>query len=151
MAKDKSEREAFAEGFAGVSREELEEMSDIELAQLHNGWNPEATRYILAEKEWTRRLAMRQLQEQFKLEEKVANTNRRWSIAAALIGVVGTLAGAVIGAKLQGGTPTGQTPTAQSFQSTTTVQGLQPSASAPTLSASSAIQGLRASQAAPNQ
>ena len=139
MAEDKSERE------------ELDKLSDDDLAHWQHGWNPEAVRHILAQKEWARRLAMRQLHEQFKLDEKVANTNRRWSIGASLLGVVGTLAGAVIGAKLQGAKATDQTPTAQIVQSTTTTQGLQPSASAPTLSASSAIQGLRASQAAPNQ
>ena len=151
MPEDKSDRKAFAEGFAGVTQEELEALSEVELAQFQNGWNPEATRDILASKEWERRLAMRQLQEQFKLEEKVANINRWWGIWASVIGVVGTLAGAVIGAKLQGPTATAQTPTAQGFQSATTVRGLQPSASVPTPSESSAIQGLRPSQAAPNQ
>ena len=74
MAEDKSERE------------NLEGLSDADLAHWQNGWNPEARRHILAQKEWARRLAMSQLQEQFKLEEKVANANRWWGVWAAVIG-----------------------------------------------------------------
>ena len=151
MPEDKSDRKAFAEGFAGVTQEELEALSDVELAQFQNGWNPEATRDILASKEWERRLAMRQLQEQFRLEEKLATVNRWWGIGSSLIGVVGTLAGVLLGLWLAppaaSTTASGPAVAPSPAKAPSTLQA----ASTPTLSASSAIQGLRASQAAPNQ
>ena len=131
--------------------DELEGLSDVDLAHWQNGWNPEAKRHILAQKEWARRLAMHQLQEQFKLEEQVAKANRWWSIWAAVIGVVGTLAGAVIGAVLQAKLSPSTAQQAPMLQSAPTIQGSQPSATVPIPSASSAIQDLRASQAAPNR
>jgi hypothetical protein len=151
MAEDKSVREAFAEGFAGVSREELEQLSDVELAQFQNGWNPEATRHILASREWDRRLAMRQLQEQFRLDERLAEANRWWSIWVAIIGVLATLAGAVIGAVLQARLSPPTAPLAPNPQSEPAAQKLPPPATTPTLSASSATPAPRASQAKPTQ
>lgn len=139
MAEDKSERA------------ELEELSDADLAHWQNGWNPEAKRHILAEKEWARRLAMRQLQEQFRLEEQVAKANRWWSVWAAVIGVVGTLTGAVLGAVLQAKLSPSTTPAVQTLQSAPTIQGSQPAATVPTLSASSATPARGASQARPTQ
>lgn len=88
---------AFDEGFVGVSPSELARMSDAELATLQSGWKPGTDKHILAEKEWQRRTALRQMREQFKLDERIANGNRWWSIAAAAIGIIGTLVGVVLG------------------------------------------------------
>ena len=107
MTESSSEQEAFSEGFVGIRRKELEAMPDAELAQWQAGWKSGTEKHILAEKEWARRLAMRQLREQFKLEEKVARVNRWWGVGASLIGVVGALAGVWLGAIMasQSGSP----------------------------------------------
>lgn len=94
---NQTEQAAFAEGYAGVSLGELAQMSDVELATWQSGWRPGTDKHILAEKEWQRRIAARELREQFRLEERLANGNRWWSIAAAVIGVVGTLLGVWLG------------------------------------------------------
>ena len=94
---NQTEQAAFAEGYAGVTLGELAQMSDVELATWQSGWRPGTDKHILAEKEWQRRIAARELREQFRLEERLANGNRWWSIAAAVIGVVGTLLGVWLG------------------------------------------------------
>lgn len=94
---NQTERAAFAEGFAGITLKELSEMPDVELAKWQADWKPGTDKYILAEKEWQRRIAMRELGEQFRLDERLANGNRWWSIAAAGIGVIGTLLGVWLG------------------------------------------------------
>ena len=100
-----SEEEAFAEGFVGVGRDDLAAMPDAELAQWQAGWKAGTTKHILAEKEWARRLTMRQLHEQFKLEERVARVNRWWGIGASIIGVIGTLGGVWLGVVLASSPP----------------------------------------------
>ena len=94
---NQSKQAAFAEGFAGVTLSELSQMPDVELATWQSGWKPGTDKHILAEKEWQRRIALRELREQFRLEERLANGNRWWSIAAAVIGVIGTLLGVWLG------------------------------------------------------
>lgn len=94
---NQSEQADFAEGFAGVTLNELSQMPDVELATWQSGWKPGTDKHILAEKEWQRRIALRELREQFRLEERLANGNRWWSIAAAVIGVIGTLLGVWLG------------------------------------------------------
>lgn len=94
---NQTEEAAFTEGFAGVSLSDLARMPDAELATWQSGWKAGTDKHILAEKEWQRRIALRNLREQFKLDERIANGNRWWSIAAATIGVIGTLLGVWLG------------------------------------------------------
>lgn len=94
---DEAADAAFADGFVGISLSELARMSDAELAIWQSGLKPGTDKHILAEKEWQRRTALRQMREQFKLDERIANGNRWWSIAAAAIGIIGTLVGVVLG------------------------------------------------------
>jgi hypothetical protein len=96
--------------------DDLSRMSDAELAVYQAGWKARTHYDILAEREWQRRMVGHELQEQFKLEERLAQANqahaaeiaksaqehverlssntRWWSLAAAVVGVLGTLAGA---------------------------------------------------------
>lgn len=94
---NQTEQAEFDEGYAGISLSELAQMSDVKLATWQSGWKPGTDKHILAEKEWQRRIAVRELREQFRLEERLANGNRWWSIAAAVIGVIGTLLGVWLG------------------------------------------------------
>lgn len=94
----KTPEQLAAEGYVGTSTEQLAEKSDPELAIWQKGWKSESAEYILAEREWQRRLSMRQLEAQFRLEERLAKANRWWAMAVAAIGVIGTLAGAWLGA-----------------------------------------------------
>ena len=147
MNEDRSVHEAFVEGFLGVSRNELEGMSDAELAQWQAGWKPETEKHILADKEWTRRLSMRQLGEQFKLEERLAKVNRWWSIGSAFIGVVGTLAGVALGAWWQASPPLATSASNPTIAPSAPVaEGIPPSASQPKLSASPSSQASRATR-----
>ena len=143
--------EAMLEGFLGISRKELEAMSDLALAQWQGGWRQGTDRHILAEKEWTRRLASRQLREQFDLEERIASTNRWWAIAAALVGVLGTLLGAAVGARLQAPSVASTAPEAKTTQSKAKAQELTLSASTPAPSANSASQALLHAPARPSK
>ena len=151
MAESKSGREAFAEGLVGVSRNELEDMPDVELAIWQAGWETGTGKHILAEKEWTRRLSMRQLREQFRLEEQVAKVGRWWSVGAAVIGVVGTLVGAALGAWLQASMSSPITPAARTHPSEAKAQGTPPAAQQPAPSASSPSLAPRAAPAASSQ
>lgn len=90
--------EALHEGFLGISRGELEAMNDLQLAQYQEGWKVGSARHILAEKEWQRRTSIRLMQEQFSLDTRLANATNRAMRFAALIGVIGTLAGSALGA-----------------------------------------------------
>jgi hypothetical protein len=98
----------FHDGFVGISREDLQAMPDSELAQWQSDLQPDEPKYVLADREWQRRMITHQLQEQYNLDaklgkaaethaEKLQRNNRWWSIAVAVIGVIGTLAGTVIG------------------------------------------------------
>lgn len=75
---------------------DLENMTDEQLANWQGGWQANTPKYILAEKEWERRM----ISHEFSLQKQLAAANQRWSIIAAIIGVVGTLAGAVLGGYL---------------------------------------------------
>lgn len=94
---NKTEQAQSDEGYAGISLGELSQKTDAGLATWQSGWKPGTDKHILAEKEWQRRIAARQLREQFRLEERLANRNRWWSIATAVIGVIGTLLGVWLG------------------------------------------------------
>ncbi|WCM90637.1 hypothetical protein [Acidovorax sp. NCPPB 3576] len=98
MRNDTKPDEAFDEGFQGISRSQLEAMNDLALAEWQSGWKPRTAKDILAEKEWQRRMFVRQLQEQFKLDSKLSEATNRAMQFAAIIGVLGTLAGAGVGA-----------------------------------------------------
>lgn len=117
-----------------MTPDNLEYLPDAELAKWQAGWKSGTDMHILAEKEWARRLAARQLKEQFRLEEQLAKANRWWGIGAASIGVVGTLAGAWLGAHWQSTraeipavTPTSVTPSPRGGTATT---GVAPQSSA---------------------
>jgi len=89
--------EEFAAGFLGTSRSELEAMNDPQLAQWHAGWKPGTAHHILAEKEWQRRLSTRQLQEQFKLDARLAEAAEKSNKFTMRCVVAATLVGAFIG------------------------------------------------------
>jgi hypothetical protein len=96
--------------------DDLSRMSDAELATYQSGWKARTQYDILAEREWQRRMVAHELHEQFQLEERLSQANqahaaalalaaqahaerlsantRWWSLAAAVVGVLGTLAGA---------------------------------------------------------
>jgi hypothetical protein len=95
---EKTPEQLEAEGYVGTSPEQLAQKSDAELAIWQKGWKPQSAEYILADREWQRRLAMRQLEEQFRLDERLARANGWWSLRAAAIGVIGALGGAWLGA-----------------------------------------------------
>ena len=88
----------FDAGFIGTNKSEIEQMTDLALAEWQSGWKPGTAKHILPDKEWQRRLFLRQLQEQFKLDARLAQANISAMRFAAIIGVVGTLAGACLGA-----------------------------------------------------
>ena len=96
MTSDEDNSE-FDDGFLGISKRELEGMSDAKLAQWQAGWKAGTEKHILAEKEWERRIGIRQLREQFNLDSQLARANERAMRFAAVIGVLGTLAGAALG------------------------------------------------------
>ena len=75
---------------------DLENMTDAQLAEWQAGWKEHSGKYILAEREWERRM----ISHEFSLQTKLAAANNRWLIAAAVIGLVGTVAGAIVGAYL---------------------------------------------------
>jgi hypothetical protein len=97
MGTDQAET-AFKRGFYkalnGKIAEELADMSDDELATWQAGWKPETANYILAEKEWQRRM----LAHEFGLNQRLAEYAAKWQRFSAYIGVIGTIAGAVLGA-----------------------------------------------------
>ena len=98
MVTEKEARAAFHEGYLGVAAGELLELADVELAQLQAQYPSGSAQGILAEKEWQRRLSVRQLQEQFRLDSRLAEATNNAMKFAAIIGVVGTLTGAGLGA-----------------------------------------------------
>lgn len=118
-------------------------MTDAELATWQSGWKPGTDKHILAEKEWQRRIAVRQLREQFKLEERIANGNRWWSIAVAAIGVIGTLSGAWLADRLS----SSHQATSQQAQT----QTASPAASQQTQSSSSATSARSSTTAQPEK
>lgn len=76
---------------------DLSKMSDSELANWQAGWKQHTGDYILADREWERRM----ISHEFSLQKQLAAANRTWSVIAAIIGVIGALAGAWLGAYLQ--------------------------------------------------
>lgn len=73
---------------------DIEKMTNEQLAEWQSGWKEHTGNYILAEREWERRM----ISHEFSLQTKLSATNNRWVIASAFIGVFGTLAGAWLGA-----------------------------------------------------
>ena len=142
---NQTEQAAFAEGFAGVSLSELAQMPDVELATWQSGWKPGTDKHILAEKEWQRRIALRELREQFRLEERLANGNRWWSIAAAVIGVIGTLLGVWLGKQSE---PSRQA-VAPQVSATTATGPIQQSAASTTATSAASATALLPTNKAP--
>jgi DNA-binding Xre family transcriptional regulator len=77
---------------------ELEAKSDAQLAEWHSGWKPGSANHILAEREWERRQAIKLMQEQFKLDERLADVNAKAMRFATILSVCASLAGAILGA-----------------------------------------------------
>ena len=62
----------FHDGFVGISREELEAMTDSELSQWQHNHSYQPPRVILAEREWERRIISHQLKEQYNLDARLS-------------------------------------------------------------------------------
>ena len=73
-------------------------MTESELAQWQSILKIGEPKHILAEREWQRRMISHQLTAQYELDAKLAAANERAMRFAAIIGVMGTLAGAGLGA-----------------------------------------------------
>jgi hypothetical protein len=80
--------------------DDLSAMTDATLAEWQAGWQVHTARGILASKEWDRRLAIRQMHEQFQLDQRLMDANVKAMRFAAVLSVLGTLAGAALGAYL---------------------------------------------------
>ncbi|HEU4852087.1 MAG TPA: hypothetical protein VFT37_08030 [Telluria sp.] len=87
----------FRKGFSGIRNgvlaAGLAEMTDDELAAWQAAWRPGVAQYILAEKEWQRRM----LAHEFGLNRRLAEYAAKWQRFAAYIGVAGTVVGAILG------------------------------------------------------
>lgn len=97
MSAESEADQAFEDGFLGISQERLRAMRDSELIQYQIGNKPGTVQFELAAEERHRRMISHQLEEQFKLDAKLAAGNERAMIVAAVIGVLGALAGAALG------------------------------------------------------
>jgi len=86
-----------------ITPEELASMSDSSLALWQANNTPAEAREHLAKYEWQRRFAERQMKERFALDQKLAEGNRRWAIAASMVGVIGSLLGVWLGKTVWGG------------------------------------------------
>lgn len=72
---------------------DLSKLNDDELATWQASYKQNSALFILGEKEWEKRL----ISHQFSLHSKLAATNNRWMIASSIIGLVGTILGAILG------------------------------------------------------
>lgn len=80
-----------------ITQEELARKSDSSLALWQAKNMPAEAREHLAKYEWQRRISERQMKERFALDKKLAEGNRRWAIAASMVGVIGSLLGVWLG------------------------------------------------------
>jgi predicted DNA repair protein MutK len=93
---------------------DLRPLTDSALAQFQEESERQDNRrrVFLSEREWERRMIEHQLREQFALDERLAAASKRsaqqlaaanhwWALAAAVVGVLGTIAGAWLGAYWQ--------------------------------------------------
>lgn len=96
------------DSYVGTSRAELAAKADSELAQWEYNHRNEPPLVTLAEREWQRRIISHQLSVQYDLDsrlanaaekhaERIAESNRWWGFAGALLGVIGTLSGVGLG------------------------------------------------------
>lgn len=98
---------------------DLRNFSDFDLAQWQAGHQSHTGNYILAEREWERRMISHQLAEQYNLDDRLAKASeahsaslsqaalahaerlskitRWWSVAVAFIGIIGSLLGVWLG------------------------------------------------------
>lgn len=81
-----------------VTGEDLGAMSDATLAEWQAGRKEHTANGILASKEGERRHAVRLMREQFALDQRLMDANVAAMRFAAVLSVVGTLAGAALGA-----------------------------------------------------
>ncbi|RFO97852.1 hypothetical protein DIC66_03745 [Rhodoferax lacus] len=83
-----------------VTGEDLGAMSDPKLATWQSGWDAYTANGILASREWDRRQAVRLMQEQFDLDQRLMNANVAAMQSAAILSVLGALLCVVLGAYL---------------------------------------------------
>jgi hypothetical protein len=88
---------AFEDGFRGVSQADLESMSDGALADWQANRQTGTALSILGEREWQRRLMVKQLREQFDLNSRLAEASERANRFTMLCVVAATIVGAIIG------------------------------------------------------
>ena len=121
------------DGFLGISREKLRAMRDSELIQWQLKHKPGSIHFELGSDERQRRMISHQLTEQYELDAKLASGNERAMRFAAIIGVLGTLAGAALGMYATFRTANDQTShqATQSHTQPTTAPSKAPATSAP--------------------
>lgn len=100
MAESDLER-GFNSVMVGITQEELEAMSDTNLALWQAENNKPQAREHLAKYEWQRRIAERQMAARFALDQKLASGNRWTALGCAIIGAAVALAGVFIGHELK--------------------------------------------------
>ena len=72
---------------------DLSKYNDDELATWQASYKQNSPQFILGEKEWDKRL----MSHQFALQSKLVATNNRWMMACAIIGLVATILGTILG------------------------------------------------------
>lgn len=80
------------------SKDEIEGMSDIELAKLQLEYSTDNPGSIIIQNEWRRR----EKAEQHELNKDLVKTQNRTAIIASIFGIVGTIVGAILTAILSG-------------------------------------------------
>ena len=69
----------------------LEKMSDAELAGWQSGWKTNTDKFILADREWTRRAMERQHHFNLQILEKQREMTKMtvlWTVAATIVGAI---------------------------------------------------------------
>ena len=102
---ESDEQRGFDSVQVGVTQEELERMSDTNLAVWQANNAPQEAREHLAKYEWQRRAAERQMAARFALDKQLAKTGRMWGLLVAAIGVGGALLGVIVGNALKQESP----------------------------------------------
>ncbi len=71
--------------------------TDAELAQWQSGWKTHTADWILADREWQRRVNLRQLNQQYQFDMRLAAATERANKFTMICIVIATLIGALIG------------------------------------------------------
>lgn len=74
----------------------INEMTDAQLAEWQSGWKSDTHHYILANREWERRLIAHQAKIQFANDAEIARLTRINTLLAATVGVAGAVIGALV-------------------------------------------------------